>query len=481
MIDTYGSYYIGGDWVDSTSGAEIPVFEAATGELIGKVADASAAEVDAAVQAATAAGAAWAATPAEERAALMERLAETVATYSERISETVSRENGMPLGMSVMVNVGAVSGLLQYYAGMARSGGPDETRQAMAYSGEVVLQRKPVGVVAMIVPWNFPLGLTAIKLAPALAAGCTAVIKPAPETSLDTAFLMAAIADAGIPPGVVNLVTGGRETGELLVRHSGVDKVAFTGSTAAGRAIGAICGAALKPVTLELGGKSAAIVLDDADLSEVMTGLGYLSFVNAGQACFLNSRVLAPRGRYAEIVDGLSNVAQSFVLGNPLDAATTMGPLVSERQRERVEGYVAGGHRSGARLVTGGGRPAKLDQGWFFEPTVFADVDNAMPIAREEIFGPVVCVIPYDSEAEAIAIANDSDYGLAGTVWSSDQQRALAVAREVDTGTIGLNMWDLDPGAPFGGWKASGMGKEMGPEGLAAYLKVKSINVPSTK
>jgi aldehyde dehydrogenase (NAD+) len=481
VIETYGSYYIGGDWVDSTSGVEIPVFEAATGKLIGKVADASAAEVDSAVEAAGAASAAWAATPSEDRAALMERLAETVTTYSEKISETVSRENGMPLGMSVMANVGAVSGLLQYYAGMARSGGLDETRQALAYSGEVVLQRKPVGVVAMIVPWNFPLGLTAIKLAPALAAGCTAVIKPSPETSLDAAFLMAAIADAGIPPGVVNLVTGGRETGELLVRHSGVDKVAFTGSTAAGRAIGAICGAALKPVTLELGGKSAAIVLEDADLSEVMAGLGYLSFVNAGQACFLNSRVLAPRSRYAEIVDGLATVAQSFVLGNPLDAATTMGPLVSERQRARVEGYVAGGRQSGARLVTGGGRPEKLDQGWFFEPTVFADVDNAMPIAREEIFGPVVCVIPYDSQEEAIAIANDSDYGLAGTVWSSDQQRALAVAREVDTGTIGLNMWDLDPGAPFGGWKASGMGKEMGPEGLAAYLKVKSINVPAAK
>ena len=480
MSVNYGKFFIDGRWTTPLSEGTVPIIAAATGESLGNLPEADGRDVDAAVQAAQNAKRSWAATPPERRAELMERLAEAVAKRSDVIAETVSMENGMPIALSTRANAETMAGMLLYYAGLARSGYADETRPALSYEGKVVIRRDPVGVVACIVPWNYPLGLTAMKLAPALAAGCTVVLKPSPETSLDAILLLEAVEESGLPAGVVNLVTGGRETGEHLVRHPGVDKVSFTGSTAAGRIIGGICGAALKPVTLELGGKSAAIILDDADLPSVMAGLGFLSFVNTGQSCFLNSRVLAPRPLYDQVVAGLAQVAQSFTVGDPLDPATTMGPLVTSNQRDKVESYIAKGKAEGARLVTGGGRPQGLDRGWFVEPTVFADVNNTMTVAREEIFGPVVCVIPYDTDEDAIAIANDSDYGLAGSVWGADQDRALAVARRVETGSIGVNMWTLDPGSPFGGWKTSGIGKELGPEGLDAYLTTKSINVPAS-
>jgi len=469
-------FHVGGRWVRPEGATTGPVFEAATGKPLGEVAEAGPGDVDRAVAAAREAGPKWEATPPAERARLMEALADAVSRRTEPISTLISRQNGMPLAMSRVANPVAMDGILRYYAGLAREDRFDETRPALSYQGYVQLQRHPVGVVAMIVPWNYPLGLTAMKLAPALAAGCTVVLKPAPETSLDAELLVAGIEEAGFPPGVINLITGGRPTGEALVRHPGIDKVAFTGSTAAGRLVGAVCGAALKPVTLELGGKSAAVILDDADLSAVMPALAFLSFANAGQSCFLHSRILAPRRRYDEVVEALAGVARSFVLGNPLDPATTMGPLVSARQRDRVEEYIAIGRAEGARTVTGGGRPD--GDGWFVEPTVFAGVDNAMTVAREEIFGPVVCVLSYDDAEQAVAIANDSDYGLAGSVWSSDPEHALQVARKIDTGTIGVNMWTLDPVAPLSGWKASGLGRELGPEGLDAYLDTKSIFVP---
>jgi acyl-CoA reductase-like NAD-dependent aldehyde dehydrogenase len=478
MPDSENTFYIDGAWVAPSSSATIAIVEAATELPLGTVADADETDVGRAAEAACRARRGWAGTCPQHRAELMEHLAGGVEKRSREIGEAIARQNGMPLAFAVQTNADAMAAILRYYAALARAGAPDEVRAALTFPGTVRLQREPVGVVAVIVPWNYPLGLAALKLAPALAAGCTVVLKPAPETSLDSRLLMDAVEEAGFPPGVVNLITGGGAAGEALVRHPAVDKVSFTGSTAVGRAVGAICGAALNPVTLELGGKSAAVVLPDADLNRVMEGLGFLSFANTGESCFLNSRVLAPRARHEEIVDGLTQVARSFRLGDPLAPDTTMGPLVSERQRRRVEAYIAAGRGQGARLATGGGRPGGLERGWFVEPTVFADVDNSMTVAREEIFGPVVCVIPYDTEDEAVSIANDSDYGLAGSVWSADADRALSVARRIDTGSIGINMWMPDTGSPFGGWKASGLGVEGGPEGLAAYTRVKSVYVP---
>lgn len=334
---------------------------------------------------------------------------------------------------------------------------------------------KPLGVVAGIVPWNAPQLLSATKYAPGLAAGCTFVLKPSPETVLDSVLFAEAVEEAGLPPGVVNVVPAGREAGAYIVSHPGVDKVAFTGSTAAGRQIAATCGTLLRPVTLELGGKSAAVILDDVDLGTMMSE----PFVQAtllanGQACFASTRILAPRSRYDEVVDAVASLVGGLTVGDPLDPATQVGPMASARQRDRVEGYIEKGRTEGARLVVGGSRPT-LERGYYVTPTVFADVDNAQVIAREEIFGPVLAVIPYTDEDDAVRIANDSEYGLGGTVWTNDDERALSVARRMHTGTVGLNHYTVDPAAPFGGVKASGLGREFGPEALLNYQQVKSI------
>jgi aldehyde dehydrogenase (NAD+) len=343
----------------------------------------------------------------------------------------------------------------------------------------VTVRREPVGVVAAIVPWNVPALLTMSKLAPALLAGCTVVLKPAPETPLDAFILAEAVAEAGLPPGVVNVVPGGREVGEHLVRHRDVDKVAFTGSTAAGRIIGGICGEQLKRCSLELGGKSAAIVLDDADLAVVTQGLKVSSLLNSGQGCVNQSRVLASRANYDNVVEAVVETMRTMPLGDPADPATEIGPMVTRRHRERVEGYIALGEREGAKLAYGGtGRPDGLDRGWYVRPTVFHHADNSMRISREEIFGPVIAVIPFDDVDDAVRIANDSEYGLAGSVWSSDSEAGNAVARRVRTGMVGINGFVPDFAAPFGGYKASGIGREFGAEGLSAYTEIKSIFPP---
>jgi betaine-aldehyde dehydrogenase len=341
--------------------------------------------------------------------------------------------------------------------------------------GKVILRHEPVGVCGLIVPWNFPLSIIAFKLGAALAAGCTSVVKPAPETPLD-AYILAEVCEAiGFPAGVINIVPANREESEHLVRHPDVDKISFTGNSMVGRRIASICGEQLKRYTLELGGKSAAIVLDDADPAVVVPGLVPNGILNAGQACAAQTRILVPRARYKEWVDALGAFVGTQTTGDPMDPATMVGPLVADRQRTRVEGYIAAGKQEGARVVVGGGRPKDLPRGWYVEPTLFADVRNDMKIAQEEIFGPVLVAIPYDDQDDAIRLANASEYGLSGSVWTPDLNRGYEVAKKVRTGTYNINGFIIDFGSPFGGFKASGIGREFGPEGIACYTEPKSI------
>ncbi len=450
-----------------------PVLEAATGQLLGDGGSATEADIDAAVAAARAALPDWSSASPDHRAAVLTRFAAALHERAGATTELVTRENGMPMSLSQSANGLFPAALLGYYAKMITETPIEEVRPSR--TGHTIVRREPVGVVAAIVPWNYPQALAAFKLAPALAAGCTVVLKAAPETALDALVFAEAAQESGMPAGVLNIVPGGVEAGVHLVSHPGVDKVSFTGSTAAGRAIGEVCGRLLRPVTLELGGKSAAIILDDADLDATMRGLKSVSFINNGQTCFLGSRILAPRARYGEVVEALAGMVGNFTVGNPLDSATDIGPVVSSRQRDRVLGYIELGKASGARLVAGGGVPGDQPDGWFVSPTVFADVANSDRIAQEEIFGPVLAVIPYDGDEQAILLANDSEFGLAGSVWSADEERATEVARAIRTGTVGVNDYQLDINAPFGGVKASGIGRELGPEGLEEFFTLKSI------
>jgi len=365
--------------------------------------------------------------------------------------------------------------MLNNFLELGRTWDWEEIRTGMLGT-PVVVRSEPVGVVAAIVPWNVPQFVTMSKLAPALVSGCTMVLKPAPETPLDAYLMAELLEEAGVPAGVVNIVPAGREVGEHLVRHPGIDKVAFTGSTAAGRTIASICGEQLKRCSLELGGKSAAIILDDADIGATMEGLKFASLMNNGQACVAQTRILASRSKYDEVVEALVATVGGMSVGDPNDPATEIGPLVAQRQQERVEKYIALGQEEGARVAIGGnGMPAGIDKGWYVQPTVFADVTNDMRIAQEEIFGPVLAVIPYDDVDDAIRIANDSAYGLAGSVWTEDGDAGMDVARRVRTGTFGVNQYTMDFVAPFGGYKASGVGREFGKEGLEHYLELKTI------
>lgn len=479
MSIDYRQLYIGGQWSDPAKTETIDVHSPTTEQQIGSVPRGSETDVDAAVAAARAAfddPDGWAAWSPARRGEVLERFATELEARGEETARRVSMQNGMPIWLAHQFEAGFPPLLLRYYSGLMNSMPVEDARPGML-GGTALVSRQPVGVVAAITPWNVPQGISFLKIAPALAAGCTMVLKPAEETVLD-AFLMAEAAlAAGLPAGVLNVVPGGRELGAYLVSHPGIDKVSFTGSTAAGRAIGETCGRLLRPVTLELGGKSAAIVLDDADLGANLESFFGVTLLNNGQICWLNTRVLAPRSRYTEIVDTVTALAGGLTVGDPLDPETKVGPLVSSRQRDRVEGYIAKGKQEG-RLTTGGGRPKGLDRGWFVEPTVFADMTNTAQVSCEEIFGPVLSIIAYDDEAEAVAIANDSNYGLGGTVWSSDLERAASVARKVRSGTVGVNHYTNDPVAPFGGIKDSGIGRELGPEGLDAFQVYKTIYLP---
>ncbi|MEU2005079.1 aldehyde dehydrogenase [Rhodococcus sp. NPDC019627] len=467
--------FIGGRWVPPKSGESTDVIEAATEKMLARTALASNADVDAAVAAARAALAGpWGTMNGAERADLLDRFAAALKGRGRDTARLVSRENGMPISLSNGANGIGPAAMFSYYAGLVRGDSGEEVRPSV-FGGRTVVRREPVGVVAAITPWNYPQPLAAMKLAPALAAGCTVILKPAPETALDAFVFADAAVEAGLPEGVVNVLPAGRETSAYLVEHPGVNKVAFTGSTAAGRAIGEVCGRLLRPVSLELGGKSAAIVTEQADLDLFTKNLLEVSLVNNGQTCHASTRILAPRPRYDEVVEAVTETVRTLRVGDPLDKATHIGPLVSAAQRERVLGYIEAGRADGYRVTTGGGRPSSQAVGWFVEPTVFADVDNSARIAQEEIFGPVLTITPYGDEDEAVTIANDSDYGLGGTVWTTDEQHGLELAARIHTGTVGVNHYALDLAAPFGGVKSSGLGRELGPEGLHPYFTAKSV------
>ncbi|OXR41265.1 Geranial dehydrogenase [Nocardia cerradoensis] len=472
-------FYIGGTWRTPASSAKISVISPNTEQVIGQVPDGDPSDIDAAVAAARAAfddPSGWSHWAPAQRADAMDRLADALDKRVPDMVQAVSSQNGMPVAVSEKLEAVFPQLLLRYYAGMLREASFEETRPGLL-GGSTLVGRAPIGVVGAIVPWNFPQALAAFKYAPGLAAGCTFVIKPSPETVFDSYVLAEAIEEARIPAGVINIVPGGREVGAYLVEHPDIDKVAFTGSTGAGRSIAEACGRLLRPVTLELGGKSAAIILDDAnlDLAAIGEQLFGATLLNNGQTCYLGTRVLAPKSRYQEIVDVFTALAGSLQVGDSLDPQTQIGPMASARQRERVESYIAKGIGDGARVTVGGGRPEGLDRGWFVQPTIFADVDNRSAIAQEEIFGPVLSLIPYEGDDDAIRIANDSAYGLGGSVWTGDHDRGVEVARRVKSGTIGINNYLPDPTAPFGGVKASGLGRELGPEALSAYLETKSI------
>jgi betaine-aldehyde dehydrogenase len=479
-VTAHDKLFIGGEWVAPATDDRIEVVSPHSEEVVATVPEASPADVDRAVSAArtTFDEGTWSQLTPDERIAAVQRFSDIYASRLGEMSEVITREMGSPISFSQLAQSPAPWMMLNTFIGVAQQYPWEETRQGVLGT-DVIVRHEPVGVVAAIVPWNVPQFVTMSKLAPALLSGCSIIVKPAPETPLD-AYLMAEMLDAaGIPKGVVSVLPAGRETGEHLVRHPGIDKVAFTGSTAAGRRIASICGEQLKRVSLELGGKSAAIVLDDADLTHTMAGLKFASLMNNGQACVAQTRVLASRSRYDEVVGALADMVGSLQVGDPTDPATEVGPLVAKRQQERVEKYIALGQEEGAKVVVGGnGLPSTVDRGWYVQPTVFANASNDMRIAREEIFGPVLTVIPYDDVDDAVRIANDSEYGLAGSVWTNDVDTGMQIARRVRTGTYGINQYTMDFVAPFGGFKGSGIGREFGKEGLEHYLELKSIVPP---
>ncbi|KMO72419.1 aldehyde dehydrogenase [Mycolicibacterium chubuense] len=470
--------FIGGKWVEPATSDVIEVHSPATGELVGKVPLASAADVDAACAAARKAfdEGPWPQMSPAERGEVLARAVKILEERAEELKFLLAAETGQPPTIVDMMQYGAAMSAFQFFAGAADKFTWQEIRDGIY--GQTLVVREPIGVVGAVTAWNVPFFLAANKLGPALLAGCTIVLKPAAETPLSVFAMAEAFAEAGLPEGVLSIVPGGPETGRALTANPELDKFTFTGSSAVGKEIAKIAAEKLKPCTLELGGKSAAIILEDADLDSTLPMLVFSGLMNSGQACVGQTRILAPRSRYDEVVEKLSAAVSGMLPGLPTDPAAMIGPLISEKQRERVEGYIKKGVEEGARVVVGGERPEGLDSGWYVQPTVFADVDNSMTIAQEEIFGPVLAVIPYEDEDDAVRIANDSVYGLAGSVYTTDNEKALKIARRIRTGTYAVNMYAFDPGAPFGGYKNSGIGRENGTEGIEAYCEPKSILLP---
>jgi aldehyde dehydrogenase (NAD+) len=474
----YRDIYAGGRLLASASLDTITVANPATEEIVGAAPAAVTEDVDIAVCAARKAfdTGPWPRAGQAERAAAMDRLALALQARAQDTARLVTAEMGMPITVSKVHNAEVPVAILRYYAALARALRPEEIRVAVNFRGHTMVRRQPVGVSAVVAPWNYPLALAFSQLAPALAAGCTVVLKPALQTSLSAYILAEAFEAADFPPGVFNLVTGPHAVAEMLARHPGVDKVAFAGPASVGRRIAVACGETLKSVNLELGGKSAAIVLADADLGATSAALGQLAFANSGQTCFAASRVLAPLCRFDEALAALMREAQASVVGDPMAPDTTMGPLVSPQHRAEVEAYVAASAAAGAVVVSGGRRPAAPVRGYYYEPTVIAGAAGAMATAGE-VFGPVVTVIPYAAEAEAVAVVNDSGCGLAGSVWTSDRGHGLDIARRIHAGTFGVNLYVPDLGSPWGDG-GSGQGSTYGPECLDAYLRPRSVFLP---
>ncbi len=465
--------YLAGQWTASSGTGVLEVINSSTEEVMGSIPDGTAEDVDRAVAAAREAFETWSQTPVGERADWIGAIAAAIGERAEEIAVLIAQEVGMPVKLAGLIQAGLPT---MDFGSMPALMAEMEWEQEI---GNSLIIREPVGVVGAITPWNYPLHQVAAKVSAALAAGCTIIVKPSEVAPL-SAFMLADIIDAiGLPAGVFNLVTGvGGVVGEAMSSHPGIDMISFTGSTAAGKRVSAAAAGTVKRVALELGGKSANVILDDADLQAAVTDGVAKCFLNSGQTCSALTRMLVPRERLAEAEQIAAAVAAHFTTGDPFDPETKLGPLVSETQRARVRGYIEKGVQEGARLVAGGAEPPEgLELGYFVQPTVFSDVSTDMTIAQEEIFGPVLSIMPYDDEEDAVRIANDSLYGLAGGVWSGDEERAKALARRMRTGQVEINGGAFNPLAPFGGYKQSGNGRELGPFGIEEFLQVKSLQL----
>ena len=475
MLTSRDKFFINGQWVTPHSSAKIEIFNPANDALLGTVPDADAQDVDAAVRAANAALSGWRNTPPAERAVCIEKISAGLKARADELTDIVATDIGMPRKMGKRMQVGLPIAILDVCARHARE---------FSYSekvGNSLVLREPVGVVACITPWNYPLFQIATKLGPALATGCTVVWKPSEVAPLATFVLAEVIEAAGLPAGVVNLLTGyGPTAGEALVTHPGVNMVSMTGSTRAGARIGELAAHDIKRVTLELGGKSAAVVLDDADLEAAVRATVNSCFLNSGQTCLALTRLLVPEARYAEAAEIARQTAARFTVGDPFDDNAKLGPLVSAVQRDRVVGMIHKGIAEGAELLIGGpDAPVGLSKGCYVRPTIFGRVAPGSTLAREEVFGPVLSIMIYRDEEEAIAIANETDYGLSGAVWSADEQRAIRVAGRLQTGQVDINGGAFNLEAPFGGYKRSGLGREMGRYGIEEFLQYKSLQLPA--
>ena len=465
--------FIGGEWVEPQGSEAIEVVNSTTEEVMGTIPACTPEDADLAVRAARDAFDSWSRTSRDERAGFLAAISAGLTERSAEIAATIAQELGMPLKLSQAIQAGLPA--------MAFGSMP-KLMEEVAWEEEIGnsrVLREPAGVLGAITPWNYPLNQIAAKVAPALAAGCTVVLKPSEVVPLNAFILAEVVEAAGLPAGVFNLVTGtGPVVGEAIAGHPGVDMVSFTGSTRAGRRVSELASATVKPVAMELGGKSPNVILDDADLEKAVPDGVAKCFLNSGQTCSALTRMLVPRAKLAEAERLAVSAAESFTPGDPFDDATRLGPLVSEIQRERVRGYIEKGEAEGAKLLTGGAAPPEgLDRGYFVRPTVFSEVTPEMTIAQEEIFGPVLAIQPYADEDDAVRIANDTVYGLAGGVWSGDQERAIAVARRIRTGQIEINGGAYNPLAPFGGYKQSGHGRENGRLAIEEMLQTKSLQL----